>query len=545
MSAKWKELEDKDEYERQAKDDKVRYNNEMKDYTPPPQDNEEEDEGGNVGKKPKSKRAKKDTSPLPISNRLNGPIDFPRNNSMDWTSSEDENWKIMMLMDLREFGQRTNGTELLNNVENHINQHFNGKYCEQVSLPVADYMFVARKYNDKGEVEDERILPLLIERKNVNDLQSCLITDSKKYAPLGFYEAQMYKFQCCGSIKHKIFLIGKCCIYAQPALALLFKSHLLTYLSQYPHTRHRTEGDEDNPHEFSNKNTSSFGVVSPEEYVKRLKRVKTARMQLERGEWKGIKCISTKSKQDTISFLIQQLKNLSFVNPENISDCLTMKVFKQKVKEQMNGETFQEYLRLISQKGIGPVKAMKTIRDPELDWDKDFDPPSTIIKRTKSTLEDRPVFWNESSSEATTRQMVNAQKSNTSPSSMMTSYQNDLIGIGHEPPFANDTTNNSMGISQGNTGNNRQGQSSSAASASAASSSGGGGIRLGGKATSASAVKDPRKAALAAAERRLQSQRTAPPVQGDTEKKSNDVVVLDSDDDMDVDVDDDGVIVID
>ena len=30
-------------------------------------------------------------------------------------------------------------------------------------------MFVARKYNDKGEVEDERILPLLIERKNVND----------------------------------------------------------------------------------------------------------------------------------------------------------------------------------------------------------------------------------------------------------------------------------------------------------------------------------------------------------------------------------------
>jgi len=278
-------------------------------------------------------------------------------------------------------------------------------------------------------------------------------------------------------------------------------------------------------------------------------------MQLERGEWKGIKCISTKSKQDTISFLIQQLTNIkksSFVNPENLSDCLTMKVFKQKVKEQMNGETFQEYLRLISQKGIGPVKAMKTLRDPELDWDKDFDPPSTIIKRTKSTLEDRPVFWNESSSEATTRQMTNAQRSNTSPSTM-SSYQNDLIGIGHEPPFASvDTTNNSMGISQGNIGNNRQGQSSSAASASSSSSSsssssGGGGIRLGGKATSASAAKDPRKAALDAAERRLQYQRTALPVQGGTEKKSNDVVVLDSDDDMDVDmdVDDDGVIVID
>jgi hypothetical protein len=239
MSAKWKEIEDKDEYEQQAKDDKVRYNNEMKDYTPPPQDDDDDDdddEGGNVGKKPKAKRAKKDTSPLPITNRLNGPIDFPSNKSMNLTSSEDENWKIMMLMDLREFGQRTNGTELLNNVENHINQHFNGICCEQVSLPVADYMFVARKYNDKGEVEDERILPLLIERKNVNDLQSCLITDSKKYAPLGFYEAQMYKFQCCGSIKHKIFLIGKCGIYTYPALALLFKSRLLTYISQ-THTR--------------------------------------------------------------------------------------------------------------------------------------------------------------------------------------------------------------------------------------------------------------------------------------------------------------------
>ena len=535
MSAKWKELEDKDEYEQQAKDDKVRYNNEMKDYTPPPQDDaDDEDEGGNVGKKPKAKRAKKNMSPLPVTNRLNGPIDFPTNNSMDWTSSEDDNWKIMMLMDLREFGQRTNGTEILNNVENHINQHFNGIHCEQVSLPVADYMFVARKYNDEGEVEDERILPLLIERKNVNDLQSCLITDSKKYAPLGFYEAQMYKFQCCSSIKHKIFLIGKCCVLISCSTSPFFKSRPLTFL--YPNTV--PEGDEDNPHEFSNKNTSSFGVVSPEEYVKRLKRVKTARMQLERGEWKGIKCISTKSKQDTISFLIQQLKNLkksSFVNPENLADCLTMKVFKQKVKEQMNGDTFQEYLRLISQKGIGPVKAMKTIRDPELDWDKDFDPPSTIIKRTKSTLEDRPVFWNESSSEATNRQMTNAQKSNTPPR-MMSSYQNDLIGIGHEP-FA----------SMGNTGNSRQGQSSSAASA--ASSGGGGGIRLGGKATSARAAKDPRKAALAAAERRLQSQKTEPPVQGGTEKKkSNDVVVLDSDDvdvDVDMDVDDDGVIVID
>ena len=47
MSEKWKALEDKDHYEQQAKDDKTRYQNEMKNYTPP--DNEDGDdniEGG-------------------------------------------------------------------------------------------------------------------------------------------------------------------------------------------------------------------------------------------------------------------------------------------------------------------------------------------------------------------------------------------------------------------------------------------------------------------------------------------------------------------
>ena len=35
MSEKWKALVDKDHYEQQAKDDKKRYQNEMKNYTPP------------------------------------------------------------------------------------------------------------------------------------------------------------------------------------------------------------------------------------------------------------------------------------------------------------------------------------------------------------------------------------------------------------------------------------------------------------------------------------------------------------------------------
>ena len=68
--------------------------------------------------------------------------------------------------------------------------------CQLATLRVADYMFVARKYNAKGEVSDERVLPILIERKNVNDLQSCLVKESKDFAPLGFFEAQVSGEDC-------------------------------------------------------------------------------------------------------------------------------------------------------------------------------------------------------------------------------------------------------------------------------------------------------------------------------------------------------------
>ena len=101
--------------------------------------------------------------------------------------------------------------------------------------------------------------------------------------------------------------------------------------------------------------------------MKRLKRVKTTRMQLERGEYKYVKCINTKSKEDTISFLIQQLANLKqspFNNPAKLSALMTMTELKEHIKEQMNGGTFQEFLRLMKQPGIGPAKAMKTILDP-------------------------------------------------------------------------------------------------------------------------------------------------------------------------------------
>ena len=41
ISEQWKVLADQSKYVRQAEDDKVRYNNEMKDYTPPPEEDDD------------------------------------------------------------------------------------------------------------------------------------------------------------------------------------------------------------------------------------------------------------------------------------------------------------------------------------------------------------------------------------------------------------------------------------------------------------------------------------------------------------------------
>lgn len=144
-------------------------------------------------------------------------------------------WRIVLLMDHREFGC-ANG--FLQTVETNINNHFGAKHAEIATLPSADYMFVARFIsNATGEMLDERVLDLVIERKNVQDVCNCLVTDSKKYKPLSFFEAQMYKLQHCG-ITNKLFLI---------------------------------EGDEDKTRNFF------VGAKSETEKAKRLKRVKTIR----------------------------------------------------------------------------------------------------------------------------------------------------------------------------------------------------------------------------------------------------------------------------
>jgi hypothetical protein len=84
-------------------------------------------------------------------------------------------WRIVLLMDHREFGCANN---FLSTVEKKINN--GGNHAEITTLPSADYLFVARLISDStGEVMDERVLDMVIERKNVQDACQCLIADSK------------------------------------------------------------------------------------------------------------------------------------------------------------------------------------------------------------------------------------------------------------------------------------------------------------------------------------------------------------------------------
>jgi len=90
-------------------------------------------------------------------------------------------WKVVLLMDHREFGL-TNPTKMnyLQSVQSKINIKFGTGSAEIVALPSADYLFVARLIShDNGQVIDERVFDMIIERKDVNDLAQGLIIDSK------------------------------------------------------------------------------------------------------------------------------------------------------------------------------------------------------------------------------------------------------------------------------------------------------------------------------------------------------------------------------
>jgi ERCC4-type nuclease len=82
-------------------------------------------------------------------------------------------------------------------------------------------------------------------------------------------------------------------------------------------------------------------------------------MQLANGEFDGVDLICTRSRWDTVKFLIHQLEEFrkSF-NPRR-PPAKTRVELKNHINEQMKASTFMEYLRLRSIPGIGDAKAMK------------------------------------------------------------------------------------------------------------------------------------------------------------------------------------------
>mmetsp|Transcript_28319 Transcript_28319/g.43393 ORF Transcript_28319/g.43393 Transcript_28319/m.43393 type:complete len:690 (+) Transcript_28319:23-2092(+) len=292
-------------------------------------------------------------------------------------STDDCCWKIVLLADHREF----NHTPVLKFVKQAIDAHFHGThpsldghrsgskrgkyplYCERTTLPSADYMFVARHVHiDTGKVREERVLNCIIERKHVNDLQRCLIKPSKKYKPLTFFEAQMYKLRECVDLSKKIFLM---------------------------------EGDEDNDANFYKLN--KHGTHSKFEHQGRLKRVKTLRLHVLKGEYEGVDLVCTRTKHDSVQYIVDQMEALqeSF-NPDphngNLPD-LTMKTLTECMNDRMKAPTFLEYLRLRSLKRVGNITAMKRIMDPDSVWNKAFRSPDCTDKLTKASLEDRAIYY--------------------------------------------------------------------------------------------------------------------------------------------------------
>ncbi len=307
---------------------------------------------------------KSSASANPKINRNHTDTNMSSNKNNNNSKEDMHCWKVVLLMDHREF----NRTGLLEVVQERINEHFQRKsnncvyhsYCEMQALPSADYMFVARKYsgnpgrNANVTMVEERVFDTIVERKNVEDLSQCLIKPSKKYKPLSFFEAQMYKLQHC-ELPNKLFLL---------------------------------EGDEDCPKQFSHHKGNE------KELDKMKKRVKTLRMQIQNGEYRGIDIISTRSKGHTVRFLIDQMEKLQRqFDRSSIPPALTMQQFKSTIDRNMKAPTFLEYLRLRSMKGIGDKKAMKVIMDPEKNWDKNFVSPACTSKTTKSTLEDKATFY--------------------------------------------------------------------------------------------------------------------------------------------------------
>ena len=241
-----------------------------------------------------------------------------------------QQWKIFLLMDHREFqNSKVNfAPRAKHTIDNHFrNRHpaidaFYPEYCERTTLISGDYMFVARLFDISSSSSpplmlEERVLNLVVERKSVDDLQNCLIKKSKTYAPLSFFEAQMYKLQQTPNVR-RVFLM---------------------------------EGDEDITNGGGDNGISKVGNEG--EWVLRRKRVKTMRNQIRGEEWKGVELICTIDKNHSVQYLVDRMAEFmssdygdNYFDPNKLHLYRTMEEYKQIVNERMRDGTFLEYLRL-------------------------------------------------------------------------------------------------------------------------------------------------------------------------------------------------------
>ncbi len=116
-------------------------------------------------------------------------------------------------------------------------------------------------------------------------------------------------------------------------------------------------GDEDNDANFYKLN--KYGAHSEFEHQRRLKRVKTLRLHVLKGECEGVDLVCTRTKYDIVQYIADQTESLqeSF-NP--VSDPrngnlpeLTMKSLTECMNDRMKAPAFLEYLRLRSRNRVG------------------------------------------------------------------------------------------------------------------------------------------------------------------------------------------------
>lgn len=101
------------------------------------------------------------------------------------------------------------------------------------------------------------------------------------------------------------------------------------------------------------------GANSKMEKLNRLKRIKTSRLRLERGEFDGVDLICTRNRRDSILFMIKKLEEMQQTFNPRRPPTKTLQQLKLHINTEMKNPTFLEYLRQRKKSNVADVKAMK------------------------------------------------------------------------------------------------------------------------------------------------------------------------------------------